>query len=389
MGIIKEKKSIEIDESFGKNNSDGGLFGTKAKLLIIVEAFAGGIYTYLNGLLNNVADEYDITVLYALRSQTPKNFEKDFDRRIKFIRSKYLKRSIGPHDFKAFFEIRKVVKQIKPDIIHCHSSKVGALTRVGVNTRKNIVFYTPHGYSFLMEDSSKLKRAIYWFYEKIAAMNHATTIACSKGEYEATLKLTKRATYISNGVDLEDIKEYIPNNNKKIDSKHLSIITTSRINYQKNPSLFNKIAESFPNIKFIWVGEGDLQSELSSKNIEVTGWKTKDEIMKLLNKSDVFILPSLWEGLSISLLEAMALKKPCIVSNVIGNKDVIENEKNGFVCNNLEDYIKVINNILNDKYDLDKIVNNAYKDVLDIYNTKVMSDRYKKIYQESLINKDR
>ena len=358
----------------------------KRKLLIVVEAFAGGIYSYLKGLLNNVVDEYDVTVLYALRSQTPKDFEKDFDKRIKFIHSKHLTRSIGLHDLKALFEIRKIVKEIQPDIIHCHSSKVGALTRVGINTRKYKVFYTPHGYSFLMEDSSKLKRTIYWIYEKIAAMNKATTIACSKGEYEASLKLTKRATYISNGVELEDIKEYIPKNPKKINTKKLTIATTGRVSYQKNPKLFNEIAENFPNIKFIWVGMGDLENELTSKNIEITGWKTKDELMKILLKSDIFILPSLWEGLPISLLEAMALKMPCIVSNVIGNKDVIKNKENGFICNNLDEYIKVIKNIQNNKYDLEKISNNAYKDIIETYNIKVMSDNYKKLYAESLNN---
>lgn len=357
---------------------------TKRKLLIIVEAFAGGIYTYLKGLLNNIVDDYDITVLYALRSQIPKNFEKDFDKRIKFILSKYLKRNIGLHDFKALSEIKKLVKEIQPDIIHCHSSKVGALTRVGINTRKYKVFYTPHGYSFLMEDSSKLKRSLYWLFEKVAAFNHATTVACSKGEYEATKKLTKRATYISNGVDLDDIKEYIPEKIKKIDLNNLTIVTTGRIAYQKNPKLFNQIAESFPSIKFIWVGEGNLDTELTSKNIEITGWKSKDELMEIVNKSDIFILTSLWEGLPISLLEAMALKKPCIVSNVIGNKDVIKNEINGFVCNNLDDYKKVINNILDDKYDLTKIINNSYKDILDTYNIKVMSNSYKKLYEEAL-----
>ena len=110
--------------------------------------------------------------------------------------------------------------------------------------------------------------------------------------------------------------------------------------------------------------------------------------MKILLKSDIFILPSLWEGLPISLLEAMALKMPCIVSNVIGNKDVIKNKENGFICNNLDEYIKVIKNIQSNKYDLEKISNNAYKDIIETYNIKVMSNNYKKLYEEALKTKD-
>ena len=353
----------------------------RKKIVHVVEAFGGGIYNFLVDLLNDIINDYDITVIYAKREQTPKNFEADFDSRIKFIESKYMARSIGLKDIKALFEIKNIIRKENPSIIHCHSSKAGLLTRIAVNTKKIKTFYTPHGYSFLMKDSSKLKRFIYKTIEKLGAMNHATTVACSKGEYEETLKLTKKATYVSNGINLKKLSKYIPENAKTIDTQKLTIVTTARICYQKNPSLFNQIAQKFPNIKFIWVGAGELEKELTSPNIEITGWKNKDELMNILNNSDIFILTSLWEGLPISLLEAMALKKPCIVSNVIGNKDVIINEKNGFVCQDFEDYEKVINSIQKNEYNLNQIGQNAYEDILSIYNTEVVKQQYLKIYK--------
>lgn len=353
----------------------------KKKIVHVVESFGGGVYNFLVDLLNNTIDEFDITVIYALRPQTPDNFINDFDKRIKFIHSKYMTRSIGLNDLKAFFEIKKLLKSESPDIVHCHSSKAGLLTRLATNTKKIKTFYTPHGYSFLMEDSSKLKRLIYRSIEKIGTLNHSIIVACSKGEYEESLKLTKRATYVSNGVNLEKLKKYIPDKIKQINTKKLTFVTTGRVSYQKNPELFNKIAENFPQIKFIWVGTGDLEDKLTSKNIEITGWKNRDELMEILNKSDIFILPSLWEGLPISLLEAMALKKPCIVSNVIGNRDVISNENNGFVCNNLNEFIEVIKNIQDNKYNLEKISENAFNDIKNIYNTEVMCKKYCNIYK--------
>ena len=353
----------------------------KKKIVHVVEAFGGGVYNFLVDLLNNTIDEFDITVIYALRPQTPDNFINDFDKRIKFIHSKYMTRSIGLNDLKAFFEIKKIIKNENPDIVHCHSSKAGLLTRLAINTKKIKTFYTPHGYSFLMEDSSKLKRFIYKSIEKIGTLNHSVIVACSKGEYEESLKLTKRATYVSNGVNLEILRKYIPDKIKQIDTNNLTFVTTGRVSYQKNPELFNNIAESFPEIKFIWVGTGDLENRLTSKNIEITGWKNRDELMEILNKSDVFILPSLWEGLPISLLEAMALKKTCIVSNVIGNRDVISNENNGFVCNNLNEFIGVIKNIQYNKYNLEKISENAFNDIKNVYNTEVMCKKYCNIYK--------
>lgn len=353
----------------------------KKKIVHVVEAFGGGVYNFLVDLLNNTIDEFDITVIYALRPQTPDNFINDFDKRIKFIHSKYMTRSIGLNDLKAFFEIKKIIKNENPDIVHCHSSKAGLLTRLAINTKKIKTFYTPHGYSFLMEDSSKLKRFIYRSIEKIGTLNHSIIVACSKGEYEESLKLTKRATYVSNGVNLEKLKRYIPDKIKQINTKSLTFVTTGRVSYQKNPEMFNEIAKKFPEIKFVWVGTGDLKNKLTSNNIEVTGWKNRDELMEILNKSDIFILPSLWEGLPISLLEAMALKKPCIVSNVIGNRDVISNGNNGFVCNNLNEFVTLIKEIQEDKYDLVQISQNAFNDIKNTYNTDVMCQKYCNIYK--------
>lgn len=353
----------------------------RKKIVYIVEAFCSGIYNYLLDLTNKMVNEYDIVIVYSLREQSPSNFVKEFDPRIKFIKSKYMQRKIGFNDLKALLEIKEIIKNEKPDIVHCHSSKAGFIGRMATNTKKIKTFYTPHGYSFLMEDSSRLKRFIYRSIEKICTLNHSVIVACSKGEYEESLKLTKRATYVSNGVNLEKLKKYIPDKIKQINTKKLTFVTTGRISYQKNPELFNKIAEYFPQIKFIWVGTGDLEDKLTSKNIEITGWKNRDELMEILNKSDVFILPSLWEGLPISLLEAMALKKPCIVSNVIGNRDVISNENNGFVCNNLNEFIEVIKNIQDNKYNLEKISENAFNDIKNIYNTEVMCEKYFKLYR--------
>ena len=182
----------------------------RPKMVHVVEAFGGGVYSFLVDLLNNIIDDYDITVIYALREQTPPNFLEDFDPRIKFIHSKFLQRSIGINDLKALFEIRKLINNIKPEIVHCHSSKAGLITRVGINTKKYKTFYTPHGYSFLMQDCSKIKRFIYKAIEKMGTMNHSTIVACSKGEYEESLKFTKSATYVSNGVNLDKLKHYIP-----------------------------------------------------------------------------------------------------------------------------------------------------------------------------------
>lgn len=355
----------------------------KKRILHIVEAFGGGVFTVLSDLLNELSKDYEVVVAYSLRPQTPKNFKEYFNNNIKFIEVKNLTRNINLYkDIKALKELRKIIKEENPDIVHLHSSKAGILGRVGIHDRKIKMFYNPHGFSFLKLDDSRLKRFIYRVIEKCAAIinNRCTIIGCSKGEYEEAKKLNKNSICINNGVNIEKLREetkYLKE--RKIDYNNLKICTIGRIGFQKNPRMFNEIAKKFPCIQFTWIGDGELRNELSSPNIKVTGWKERKDVLKYLNENDIFVLTSLWEGLPISLLEAMYMKKVCIVSNVIGNRDVIENYKNGYIFNNIEEIV----NFINEKK-MKFIVETARQDILENYNILVMCQNYNEQYIKSL-----
>lgn len=356
----------------------------KRKILHIVEAFGGGVFTVLCDLLNGLTDEYEVVVAYSLRPQTPDNFKEYFNKNIKFIEVKNFTRSINPSkDIKALNEIKEIVKKVKPDIVHLHSSKAGILGRIGIHDKKVKMFYNPHGFSFLKLDDSKLKRLIYWMIEKGTALinKKCTIVGCSKGEYEEAKKLNKNSICINNGINIEKLKEETKElKEKEIDHKHLKVCTVGRIGFQKNPKIFNEIAKSLPELEFTWIGDGELREELTSPNIIITGWKERKEVLKILNDNDIFILPSLWEGLPISLLEAMYMKKLCIVNDVIGNRDVIENEKNGFIAENFEQYIKVINDIKQEKINFKNIIKKGNEEIYKKYNIEKMIEEYKEKY---------
>ena len=101
--------------------------------------------------------------------------------------------------------------------------------------------------------------------------------------------------------------------------------------------------------------------------------------------ADVFLLTSLWEGLPISLLESMYMKKLCIVHNVIGNRDVIQNGVNGFVCKSVKEFVKGIE--IGKKGLVQQYVEYAFKDILEQYNVDVQSEAYSKIYYHMLNNR--
>lgn len=353
----------------------------KKKILHIAEAMGGGVFTYIVDLTQQHCDEYEVYLAYGLRSQTPVDFQRYFDKRVKLIEVKSFDRSINPiKDGKAFFEIKEIAKSITPDIIHLHSSKAGALGRVAFNGKDSSLFYTPHGYSFLMENGSSLKRGIYKTIEMVLGKRVCTTIACSPGEYKESLKLTKSAIYINNGIDTNSVQNMSGTGTVTKKTKQLIIYTSGRISYQKNPEQFNKIAAQNPTVKFLWIGDGELREKLISPNIEITGWVSREKALELSANANIFILTSLWEGLPISLLEAMLMKKLCLVSNVIGNNDVIESDTNGFVCNSSEEFTSIIDKVNSNSLNVERLISTAHQDVLYNYNTAVMGKKYKEAY---------
>lgn len=349
-------------------------------VLHIVEAFGGGVFSFLSDLISSMDKSINHIIVYAKRPETPENFQDYFPKNTIFIESKYLQREINlKTDIKAIKEIKQIIKTQNPNVIHLHSSKAGVIGRLASIGKDHKVFYNPHGFSFLMKNTSRLKRKVYFLIEKLMTIMPCTIIACSKGEYEEAKKLTKHCVNINNGLSIEKIKkdtQYLKYH--KANTTRPTICTIGRIDHQKSPSLFNEIAKQNPNLSFIWIGNGALKSELSAKNITVTGWLGRNEVLKILNNSDIFILTSLYEGLPISLLEAMFLKKLCIVSNTVGNNSVIKDNINGYIANNASDYTSAIKNVSSSTFSI--IANNAQVDVLNNYNLTKIANEYQEIY---------
>lgn len=250
----------------------------KKKILYIVEAMGGGVFTYIVDLANELVDTYDMYIAYAVRKQTPSNYKDYFDKRIHLIEVKNFGRAINPvKDFASLFEVKRIASEINPDVIHLHSSKAGVIGRIAFNG-KIPMFYTPHGYSFLMENYKPMKRAMFKLIETVCAKRKCTTISCSVGEHQETLKLTQHATYVNNGINMAELKEIVDRTDKV--EHPFTVYTLGRICYQKNPTMFNAIAELLPDVRFVWIGDGELRSELTSKNIEITGWADRATAIK-------------------------------------------------------------------------------------------------------------
>lgn len=352
----------------------------KMKLLFFVEAMGGGIFTYVVNLTNQLADVFDVHVAYGLRDQTPADYKDYFDSRIHLVKVENFTRSINPKkDMRAFVEMWKIVKEIQPDIIHLHSSKAGVLGRWAFSGRRIPLFYTPHGYSFLMNDCSFVHKVIYYTVEKLSALRRCTTISCGPGEDRKTRKLTSRAKYVRNGINTKEIDRLLADTQPE--EHPFTVFTLGRICSAKHPALFNEIALKMPDVNFQWIGMGELRHEVTAENITVTGWMSRKEALKKAMQADVFILTSFWEGLPISLLEAMYMRKLCIVSDIPGCNDVIRNGENGYLCKTADDFVQAIRTHMKQKQT--KLIECAYDEIMQMYNLDVMAKAYTEIYMQA------
>lgn len=336
------------------------------KVVHIIEALGGGVYTYFKDLSyyfgdDEIVKDLSTTIIYSgnRKEIDPEKIESEFSKGVSLIKI-YMVREFSPiQDFKSILHLRKELQKLNPDVIHLHSSKAGVLGRIAcfLLFKRKKIFYTPHGYSFLRTDILDLTKKIYLFIEKtFQQLFGSVTIACGDTEYEIAQKIGK-SYLIRNGINIEEVsQQYIKHQNQTLTIGIVARITTAR-----NPKLFNLIALRFPAFNFVWIGDGELNCELTAPNIKITGWfMNRNDVLKQLNAIDVYIQTSLWEGLPIAVLEAMALKKPVLATNIIGNKDVVIPNETGFLFNKIEELDSYLELLTDDKI-RNQFGDNAYK----------------------------
>ena len=241
----------------------------KKKIVLIAEPLEKGIGRHIIDLYENfkTMDNFELTVLYGTKRISDQNLE--ILKQGNNYEIKNFVPNIGLKDIKAFFEIRKVLKQIKPDVVHCHGSKAGLEGRIAAKTLGiKKIFYSPHAYFFLKYEKNSLKRKIFILAEKFLSRFFTTkTITTSQGEdiifEENNIDIPTKKVLIEHGIKVMQVteKQVVQERQKyQVAENEILVGAMARMEEQKDPlgtiEIMDSLLKQTTNVKCIFWGNG-------------------------------------------------------------------------------------------------------------------------------------
>lgn len=353
------------------------------KILHVTECLAGGTLAFLTLATRELAESgVRQTLLYSRRPDTPADVESLFHPRVELVE---LPPARGFHRF-YFSALREAMgnELHDPDYvaIHLHSSKAGFLGRMALAgaRRHPRIFYSPHGLAFLNR-KFVLPALVYRTLEKLAARVDSRLVGCSRSEARLLTQVGSRRAYVlENAVD----DSFFAITHRE--TKPPLIVSVGRVCRQKAPERFAELAARFHiaeiEARFVWVGGGDPQGEarLRAAGVHVTGWVSSDEVQRLLGEAAVYVQTSRWEGMPLSVLQALAAGVPCVVTDAVGNRDAVRQGITGYVVRRLDEMSIAVHRLLQDQTLRRRFAQAARRDAAERFSPESFRARLLRLY---------
>ncbi|AMR34058.1 hypothetical protein A0256_22720 [Mucilaginibacter sp. PAMC 26640] len=303
----------------------------------------GGIETYIEQIINNI-DQSRFEIMLACPAQRESIIKMVNRYKVPYINLE-IKIEISPlGDLKSIYDTVKLVKRLKPDIIHAHSSKAGMTTRLAAMFFKPKVLYTPNAYAYLGQKG--LKRKILLWIERMAIPFTDFLLAASESEARRS-KIDvgfpdKKVVVYPNSIEI------LPQNEiQELPPKAFKMITmVGRLVDQKNPMMFLRVCKIVTglrdDIRFQIVGAGfddkwkdELERYIAENHLEnkvsILSWKSRPELLQTIRETNVFVMTSNFESFGYVIAEAQMLEVPVVATDVDGLNEIIRNDVTGYL----------------------------------------------------------
>jgi len=367
---------------------------------------------------HELAEKYEIILVHGLsRESRMTDWESQSvqgrikmaeERGVKVIPLPSLVRSIDPvQDLRALFSLWRLLVREEPDVVHTHTSKAGILGRLAAKMAgAPCVVHTPHGHVFYGH-FGPLASKLFLVIERLMATVTDRMIALTEVEKNDYIAFSvcnrQKLVTIHSGVDIAPyLKADVQVQKKKalgLDPNALVVGTVGWLLPIKGPMVLLRamkgLWQSHPQAVLVYVGKGDMEQELKeeasrmdgSDKVLFLGWR--DDVPEIMQCLDVFVLPSLNEGMGRVLVEAMAAGKPVVASRVGGILDLVKDGLNGLLVEpgNPGALCDAIGKLLGDKSLRDEMGRRGRDRAKDFTVEKMIEKidgLYTSIFQESL-----
>ena len=335
-----------------------------------------------------------------------------------------MRRSILPfNDIIAYFKIKKIIREFKPDIVHTHASKSGAIGRLAAKScNVPLIVHTFHGNVFHSYFNGFLTSLIIRI-ERFLAKKTNAIVAISDSQRKELTDVYKIAPpekifTIPLGFNLEkfsvdqDAKKELFRHKYGFDKNDIVVGIIGRLVPVKNHEMFLEVAalikaNSNKNIRFVIIGDGESRTLIEKKaaalnlsysyfvtnpkaktDILVTSWET--EIDEALAGIDIIVLTSHNEGTPVSLIEAQAAHKPVVSTNVGGIEDIVQHGETGFIteAGDTASFAQHILTLIDTPQLRDEMGKKGYENVIKRYSKQRLITDMKHLYLSFLEKKE-
>jgi glycosyltransferase involved in cell wall biosynthesis len=378
----------------------------RIKILHIINTNGGLAKLLLNKLIGLKELGYDI---YAIAPEG--NYADEiFKSNIKYYPVHINRDICVKDDLRSIYEILDILKKLNIDIVHTHTAKAGIIGRIAAKLAGvPFILHTYHGLPFFKGQS----KSIYFTYltiEKIAALLTKVILSQNRDDLEILgkykFKKKEYLLYEGSGINIDNIESSLSRERAEKLREQLNLSDKFVIGYfarfepVKRHSFFlrslRKVIDVNSKVVCIMAGSGYLEDNIRSEvrrlglqeNVVFLGYRKN--ILDYLNICEIICLASSKEGIPRILMEAMALKKPVIATNVKGTREVVLDRYNGVIVENgnAEAFSSAILDLLNNDAIRKTLGNNGRKFIEENYDESIVIKRLDNIYKNLIENEN-
>jgi glycosyltransferase involved in cell wall biosynthesis len=347
----------------------------------------GGTATYIANLINGL-EGLGVKNLLAMGSVPKGEAEDRVVDLLPIVRVAELSREINPvSDFKAYKNLKKVIDEFEPDLVHTHTFKAGFLLRS--RDLDVPVIHSFHGHHLYDPEFSLVKRGILNFLERRLAKRSAALVTIGKRVKDELLEvgIGERSQFhpIAPGIAVPKVDSATDRRAEfGISSSETVVMWLGRFTQVKRPDLVLEIAKALPEITFVMAGGGELLESCRAKapkNVKLVGFQNKDEMWKM---ADIGLCTSDSEGMPLSLIEAQMAGVPVVSTDVGSVVEIVIDGKTGKLAKDLVGLVEGIKWVTNSIEKSDELSKESKRHALENFTIDQVAGAHLKLYKDVL-----